>query len=157
MPQDLGVAGHGTMTAGFAYLGCRAVHHYTLATVKEMAPIIIAAIICDHSWKGAQVSAFCDNSAVVAALNNWSCKEKHVMQMLKVLFIIETHHQFKIITTHVAEANNTLADHYAEINLDYSFPCMKQHNLNRLMLILLSYSGFWTPNKIGHHQLGLDG
>ena len=80
-------------------------------TVKEMAPIIIAAIIWGQAWKGAQVSAFCDNTTVVAALNNRSCKEKHVMHMLRVLFFIEAHHQFKITATHVAEASNTLADH----------------------------------------------
>ena len=80
-------------------------------TVKEMAPIIITAIIWGQAWKGAQVSAFCDNTAVVAALSNRSCKEKHVMHMLRVLFFIEAHHQFKITATHVAGASNTLADH----------------------------------------------
>ena len=39
-------------------------------TVKEMTPIIIAAIIWGHDWRDAQVTAFCDNAAVVAALNN---------------------------------------------------------------------------------------
>ena len=49
---------------------------YLHITVKEMAPIIIAAIMCGHDWKGDLVIAFCDNTAVVAALNNRSCKEK---------------------------------------------------------------------------------
>ena len=80
-------------------------------TVKEMAPIIIATITWGHAWKGALVTAFCDNAVVVAALNDRSCKEKHVMHMLRVLFFIEAHHQFKIAATHVAEASNTLADH----------------------------------------------
>ena len=43
---------------------------------------------------------------------------------------------------------------YPEINWDYSFPYIKQHKLNYLTWFLLSYSGFWMPNKIGHHQLG---
>ena len=87
-------------------------------TVKEMAPIIIAAIIWGHTWKGALVTAFCDNTAVVAALNNKSCKEKHVMHMLRVLFFIEAHHQFKIAATHVAGASNTLADHLSRNQLE---------------------------------------
>ena len=53
-------------------------------TVKEMAPIIIAAIIWSHAcMEGALVTTFCDNTAVVAAVNNRCCKEKHVMHSAK--------------------------------------------------------------------------
>ena len=86
-------------------------------TVKEMAPIIIAAIIWGHDWKGAQVTAFCDNTAVVAALNNRGCKEKHIMHMLRVLFFIEAHHHLKITAAHIAGASNTLADHLSRNQL----------------------------------------
>ena len=94
-------------------------------TVKEMTPIIIAAIIWGHDWKGAQVTAFCDNTAVVAALNNRSSKEKHVMHMLRVLFFIEAHHQFKIAATHIAGSSNTLADHLSRNQLGLFFSMHK--------------------------------
>ena len=50
-------------------------NHSTLhITVKEMAPIIVAAITWGHNWKDVQVGAYCDNIAVVTALNSRSCK-----------------------------------------------------------------------------------
>ena len=80
-------------------------------TVKEMAPVIIAAIIWGHDWKGGLVTVFCDNTAVVAALNNRSCKEKQVMHLLRVLFFVEAHSQFRISANHITGSSNTLADH----------------------------------------------
>ena len=102
-------------------------------TVKEMAPVIIAAIIWGHDWKGGLGTVFCDNTAVVAALNNRSCKEKQVMHLLRVLFFVEAHSQFRIYPVKQII--------YPEINRVYSLSCTKQHILNRLMLIPLFYSG----------------
>ena len=62
-------------------------NHSTLhITVKEMVPIIIAAIIWGHNWKGGQIVARYDNIAVVTALSNRSCKNTSIMQMLRKLF-----------------------------------------------------------------------
>ena len=66
-----------------------------------MVPII-AAITWDRNWKGGKVVALCDNIAVVAALNNKSCKEKFVMQVLQTLFFIEAHFQFKLVSKHIS-------------------------------------------------------
>ena len=86
--------------------------HSTLhITTKELVPIIIAAITWGHLWKGGQVVARCDNMAVVSALNNRSCKEKFVMQMLRMLFFIEAHHQFHLVSEHIPGSVNNRADH----------------------------------------------
>jgi len=61
------------------------VHVYSLLhiTVKEMVPIILAALTWSHYWRGGQVMMYCDNSAVVTI--NKSNKEKFVMHMLRTL------------------------------------------------------------------------
>ena len=86
---------------------CKRLH----ITVKEMAPIVVATIVWGHTWKGGQVTVFCDNTAVVAAITNRSCKEKHVMRLLRVLFFVEAHYQFTIAAKYIPGPNNTLADH----------------------------------------------
>ena len=76
-------------------------HNAKHITVKEMAPIVIATIVWGHTWKGGQVTVFCNNTAVVAAISNRSCKEKHVMRLLRVLFFVEAHYQFTIAAKYV--------------------------------------------------------
>ena len=39
-------------------------------TVKELLPIVIAAVIWGHSWHGLQVVSWYDNSAVITVINN---------------------------------------------------------------------------------------
>ena len=93
--------------------------HSTLhITVKEMVPILLAAITWGHNWKGGQVVVRCDNMAVVTALNNRTCREKFVMQMLRTLFFIEAHHQFKLTSEHVSGSNNTLADYLSRNQIE---------------------------------------
>ena len=50
--------------------------------VKEMVPVIVAAIAQGHHWKGRQVVVGCDNIAVATAL-----KIAEAMQMLRALFL----------------------------------------------------------------------
>ena len=38
-------------------------------TVKELAPIVLAAMTSGHTWRGKTVRARCDNMAVVAIVN----------------------------------------------------------------------------------------
>ena len=76
-----------------------------------MVPIIIAAITWGRNWKGRKVVALYDNIAVVAALNNRSCKEKFVMQLLQTLFFIEAHFQFKVESEHISGSSNNRVDY----------------------------------------------
>lgn len=68
---------------------------------KELIPIIVATVIWGHMWKGGNVIARCDNIAVVAVLNSRYSKDTHLMQMLRCLFFVEAHHQFKIEAVHI--------------------------------------------------------
>ena len=78
--------------------------------IKEMIPIIIAAAIWGHSWKGSTVQALCDNAAVVAVVNSRSSREPDLMQLLRCLFFLEAHFQFHLQSRHVPGQANTLAD-----------------------------------------------
>ena len=50
--------------------------------VKELIPILIGTFIWGEHWKGATVTAYCDNTAVVSLLNGRYSADDHMMQML---------------------------------------------------------------------------
>jgi len=79
--------------------------------MKELIPIIIAAVTWGNEWKGSVITAFYDNIAVVSVLNMRYSKEERLIQMLRVLFFIEANYQFKLKSLHMAGKHNYLADH----------------------------------------------
>ena len=85
--------------------------------VKELLPIIIAAAIWGKEWRGAQVTCHCDNQAVVAVMGSRSCRERHLMHLLRCLFFYEAHYEFKICCRHVPGSCNGIADDLSRNNL----------------------------------------
>ena len=79
-------------------------------SVKELIPILIAAVVWGKDWQGCRVVARCDNAAVVADLNSRSCKDPTLMQLLRSLFFIEAKGQFKLSAVHIPGTHNDLAD-----------------------------------------------
>lgn len=90
--------------------------HLNIAT-KELVPIIIAAVIWGQRWKEEKVIVRCDNAAVVAVLTSRYSKDTHLMQMLRCLFFIEAHYQFKMEVVHIPGVENDLADDLSRNNL----------------------------------------
>lgn len=85
--------------------------------VKELLPIIIAAVIWGSKWRGLSVCARSDNKAVVDVLKARSCKDKDLMQLLRSLFFLEATHQFQLSAVHIAGVNNDLADNLSHNRL----------------------------------------
>ena len=54
-------------------------------TVKELLPIVPAALIWGPAWHSQTVLSYCDNQAVVAILRSWTCKQPGLMHMLRCL------------------------------------------------------------------------
>ena len=79
-------------------------------SVKELIPILIAAVVWGKDWLGCRAVARCDNAAVVAVLNSRSCKDPTLMQLLRSLFFIEAKGQFKLSAIHIPGTHNDLAD-----------------------------------------------
>ena len=79
-------------------------------TVKELIPIIIAAVSWGHLFRGMQVVSNCDNMAVVSLLNHRYSREADLMQLLRTLFFLEAHFQFQLSAVHIPGALNVGAD-----------------------------------------------
>ena len=104
------------MTAGFAYLGWR--QYITTHYSERNGSNNNSSNNLGSHLEGTLVTAFVTIQQWWAALNNRTCKEKHFMHMLRVLFFIKAHHEFKIAATHVSGASNTLADHLSKNQLE---------------------------------------
>ena len=86
-------------------------------SIKELTPIVIAAAIWRHHWKGKCVRALSDNSAAVAAINNQLSRVKESAYLLHCLAFIAGHLQIQLSVTHLLGATNSIADVLSRNNL----------------------------------------
>ncbi len=86
-------------------------------TVKELAPIVLAAMIWGHMWKGQVVRARCDNTAVVAIVNSSTSRNPQAMNLVRCLSFLAATHEFQISAVHLRGIHNTLADALSRNNL----------------------------------------
>lgn len=77
---------------------------------KEMAPIILSALAFGRQLQHHYVVFESDNSTVVSAIRNGSCREPHVMQLLRMLHFVAAHYAFTFTSTHRPGSCNGLAD-----------------------------------------------
>ena len=118
--------------------------------VKELLPILIASAIWGTYWKGHRVQAFCDNTAAVAAINNRTSKDRHMMHMLRCLFFIEAYHQFQLTACHISGTSNKLADNLSRNQMESFHNKFRTANANpslipnSLLQWLLDPVGDWT-------------
>lgn len=82
----------------------------THITVKELAPIVVAATIWGKDWRGKTVLAQCDNTAVVAIVNSGASRNPEAMQLRRCLAFLEAKREFAMWATHIQGARNQAAD-----------------------------------------------
>ena len=86
-------------------------------TVKELAPIVLAAAVWGKEWKGKTVRCRCDNAAVVAILRSNSSKHPLVMHLLRCLSFFVAHYQLYLDPVHLPGRCNEAADALSRDNL----------------------------------------
>ena len=117
--------------------------------VKELIPILIGAFIWGKQWKGATITAHCNNAAVVAILNSRYTADDHMIQMLCCLFFVEAHSQFQLHTVHIPGKHTSLADHLSRNHLHAFLSEMQSATLHPLHvpLSLLQWLLHMDPNR----------
>lgn len=86
-------------------------------TVKELAPIVVAAAIWGREWSGRIVQIRSDNSAVVSIVNQGSSKNNQAMHLRRCLAYLAASWHFHMVATHIRGVDNTLADALSRDNL----------------------------------------
>ena len=87
-------------------------------TIKELIPVVIAAAIWGHKWRGSTVQIMCDNAAVVNILNQNSSRDREVMHLLRCMAFITAKFQFLITASHIPGIENTAADALSRDKVD---------------------------------------
>ena len=94
MPQDLGAVGQYQATHGFSTNGLPGRADTLSIALKELVPIILAAIVWGFHWSGKLIQFNYDNEAVVLTLNSLLCKDKGLLSLLRCMIFIVAKYSF---------------------------------------------------------------
>ena len=97
-------------------------------TVKELAPIVVAAINWGRGWKGKTILARCDNMAVVAIINSGTSKNPQAMNLMRCLSFLCATWEFRMQSAHISGVHNIVADALSRDNLSLFRSCYPQAN-----------------------------
>ena len=86
-------------------------------TVKELAPIVMAAALWGASWKGHHIRFHSDNIAVVAILTKHTSKDPVLNHFLRCLFLYSAFYKFNYSAVHIPGTLNTAADALSRNNI----------------------------------------
>ena len=78
--------------------------------VKELIPVVVAAVVWGHNWWGKTVEYMLDNEAVVAVLNSGYARDKSLMHLLRCSFFMAAALNFWYCGSHIPGRLNTAAD-----------------------------------------------
>ena len=78
---------------------------------KELLPVVLAASTWGNNyWSGKTILCHSDNEAVVNVINTGSCKESHLVHIMRYLFFIESTLNFTLTARHIPGKCNSDAD-----------------------------------------------
>ena len=77
---------------------------------KEFIPIVLAAYIWGGSWSRKRIAFKCDNMAIVCALQQGSCKDRHLAFLLREFTLLAILHSFTFTAVHIPGVYNKHAD-----------------------------------------------
>ena len=144
-------------------------------TVKELVPIVIAALIWGHEWKGETILARCDNAVVVAIVNSGSSRNPQAMHLRRCLAFLTARMDFTVRATHIRGINNVAADALSSDNSQLFHSCCLQAEPQGavvspevLDVVLLRepdwmakdwtrlWTSMWWPPQYGSYVLSID-
>ena len=71
---------------------------------------MVAVALWGHTWKGRRICCYCNNIAVVFALNKGSARDQQLMHLLRALFFFCAIQHISLSAQHIAGATNDSAD-----------------------------------------------
>ena len=88
---------------------------------KELAPIVIAAVLWGPYWAGKSVRCLCDNMAVVASINRRSARDPTLAGLLRTLAYVSATLDISFSAQHLPGLQNVSADAISRDNLPLFF------------------------------------
>lgn len=122
-------------------------------SVKEMVPVVVAAVVWGSNWRGLSVRFHSDNSAVVALLNTGSVRDDSLMHLMRCLALVAACCNFIFSSSHIRGQHNVLADALSRnnsslflFNYPQAQPCPTPL-LPVLLSLLLQEKPDWTSSS----------
>lgn len=95
-------------------------------TYKELFPVVVAVAIWGQLWADKVLLCYCDNEAVVSILETGTCKDPHVMTLLRSLFFVTAKYNILISALHIPGKHNIIADALSRNNMRVFFDAHPQ-------------------------------
>ena len=86
---------------------------------KELVPVVMAAAVWRHKWKGLVIQFVSDDEAVVQVLNAGHARDEALSHLLRCLFFIAATLSFRFCAAHIPGRLNTAADAISRITWQY--------------------------------------
>ena len=136
-------------TDASGYWGFGAINWFKAQWPANWLPIniatkVLAGIIWGQVWSTKHVRCSSDNLAVVHAINVRSVRDHNLMRLLRCLFFIEAHFNFRITAAHISGSANTAAD------------MLSRNNITDFLSVFPQVSPFPTPIPLPALELLLD-
>ena len=116
--------------------------------VKELVPVVVTAALYGSQWRGKIVTFRVDNIAVVEVLNSTSCRDNHLMHLVRLLVFLASYHNFWFTASHIQGKQNTLADALSRNNINFFYSQISQASreqprIPRELVTLLAQNLSW--------------
>ena len=105
-------------------------------SVKELVPLVLAAVLWGPTWAGCHVLFHVDNMAVVSVVQHLNARDPLLGHFLRCLFLYAAMFQFKFSATHIPGVNNTAADALSRGNFSFFhsiFPQVPQQTIPHIL------------------------
>ena len=102
-----------------------------------------------EKWKQQSTVTFrVDNIAVVEVLNSTSCRDSHLMHLVRLLVFLASYHNFWFTASHIQGKQNTLADALSRNNMNFFYSQVpqasrEQPRIPRELVTLLAQNLSW--------------
>ena len=83
--------------------------HLSIA-LKELIPVVLAAVTFSYQWSGKVVQFVVNNSAVVEVVKSTYSKEPHIMHLIHLLVFFAARFNLWFMASHIPGKQNILAD-----------------------------------------------
>ena len=100
--------------------------------MKELLPVVLAAVVWGPQWAGRHFLFHTDNLAVVQVVRNLNAADPLLCNLLQCLHFYSAHYQFMFTAAHIPGVKNVAADALScnNLHLFYSlFPQVPRHTI----------------------------
>ena len=83
----------------------------------ELYPIVVAAILWGHLWRGTRIIFMCDNQSVIDIIFKGRSKETYILKLMRRLVMCSLVNNFVMYSKHIPGIHNDIADSLSRLQL----------------------------------------